>query len=96
LGQFGENNIRKGDPMAVLKMCWYRFIFSSLPGSRHQSDCGQEYSYALRGDGQPVTKPIKKKKSRHLPKDLVLIVLSPFLKFSAFHHQVDSAKTGRL
>jgi hypothetical protein len=27
LSQFGENNIRKGTPMAMLKMYWFPFIY---------------------------------------------------------------------
>jgi hypothetical protein len=63
LSQFSENNIRKGDPMAVLEDVLVPiYLFH-----RYQVEAatkligGQHYSYALRGDGQPALKSVPKK-----------------------------------
>lgn len=62
LSQFGENNIRKGEPMALLEdvlvpiYLFHRYqveAVTKLVG-------GMSYSYAVRGDGQVVTAPVKK------------------------------------
>ncbi len=62
LANFGENNIRKGDPMALLEDVLVPvYLFH-----RYQVEAatkligGQQYSYALRGDGQVITKPLSK------------------------------------
>lgn len=62
LNQFGENNIKPGMPMAMLEdvlvpvYLYHRYqleAVSKLVG-------GMNYSYALRGDHQLITQPIKK------------------------------------
>ncbi|WP_301920867.1 zinc-dependent metalloprotease [Ferruginibacter sp.] len=60
LSQFGENNIRKGTPMAMLEDVLVPvYLFH-----RYQVEAvikevgGMYYSYALRGDGQIVTQPV--------------------------------------
>ena len=62
LSQFGENNIRKGVPMAMLEdvlvpvYLFHRYqveAVSKVVG-------GMYYTYALRGDGQQVTKAVSK------------------------------------
>ncbi len=62
LAQFGENNIRKGTPMAFLEdvlvpiYLYHRYqveAVTKLVG-------GMDYSYALKGEGQLVTKPLSK------------------------------------
>jgi len=57
LSRFGENNIRVGAPMATLDEVLVPLYFLH----RYQTEAaakvlaGNEYTYALRGDGQPVT-----------------------------------------
>jgi hypothetical protein len=62
LAQFGENNIRKGSPMAFLEdvlvpiYLYHRYqveAVTKLVG-------GMDYSYALKGEDQLVTKPLSK------------------------------------
>ena len=62
LAQFGENNIRKGQPMAMLEDVLVPiYLFH-----RYQAEAvtkvvgGMYYSYATRGDGQMVTKAVSK------------------------------------
>ncbi len=62
LSQFGENNIRKGTPMAMLEDVLVPiYLFH-----RYQVEAvtkvvgGMYYSYAIRGDGQMVTKSVSK------------------------------------
>ena len=60
LKNFGEKNIRKGTPMALLEEALVPMYFFH----RYQIEAaskiigGQNYRYALRGDGQPVTESI--------------------------------------
>ena len=62
LSQFGENNIRAGVPMAMLEdvlvpiYLLHRYQLEAVT----KSVGGLNYSYALKGDGQLVTKPIPK------------------------------------
>ena len=62
LAQFGENNIRKEVPMAMLE----DVLVPIYLYHRYQTEAvtkvvgGMYYSYALRGDGQQVTKPVSK------------------------------------
>ncbi len=62
LQQFGENNIRPGMPMAMLEDVLVPVYLSH----RYQIEAvtklvgGLNYTYALRGDGQLVTKPLSK------------------------------------
>jgi Met-zincin/Domain of unknown function (DUF5117) len=57
LARFGENNIREGAPMATLDEVLVPLYFLH----RYQTEAaakvlgGNEYTYALRGDGQPIT-----------------------------------------
>ena len=57
LSRFGENNIAVGAPMATLDEVLVPLYFSH----RYQTEAaskvlvGNEYTYALRGDGQPIT-----------------------------------------
>jgi hypothetical protein len=62
LSKFGENNIRKGTPMAMLEDVLVPvYLFH-----RYQVEAaakvvgGQYYSYAIKGDGQIVTKSVSK------------------------------------
>ncbi len=58
LSNFGERNIRFGSPMATLDEVLVPLYFMH----RYQTEAaaksigGNEYTYALRGDGQPITK----------------------------------------
>ncbi|MDQ3278289.1 MAG: zinc-dependent metalloprotease [Bacteroidota bacterium] len=62
LSQFGEANIRKGEPMATLE----EVLVPVYLFHRYQVEAvtklvgGQQYSYALRGDGQVATAPVSK------------------------------------
>jgi hypothetical protein len=62
LSQFGEANIRKGDPMATLE----EVLVPVYLFHRYQVEAvtklvgGQQYSYAVRGDGQAATTPVPK------------------------------------
>lgn len=62
LQDFGEKNIRPGMPLAFLEDVLVPVYFYH----RYQAEAvtklvgGMEYNYALRGDGQPITKPIPK------------------------------------
>ncbi|TDE07789.1 zinc-dependent metalloprotease [Flavobacterium sandaracinum] len=62
LSKFGENNIRKGTPMALLEDVLVPvYLFH-----RYQVEAatkvigGQYYSYAIKGDGQMITKSVSK------------------------------------
>lgn len=62
LSQFGEANIRKGEPMATLE----EVLVPVYLFHRYQVEAatklvgGQQYSYAVRGDGQTATAPVPK------------------------------------
>ncbi|MES1222067.1 MAG: zinc-dependent metalloprotease, partial [Bacteroidota bacterium] len=62
LSQFGENNIRPGMPMAMLEdvlvpvYLYHRYQVEAVT----KIVGGMNYTYALRGDGQIVTKPLSK------------------------------------
>jgi len=62
LSRFGENNIRPGTPMAMLE----DVLVPVYLMHRYQLEAvtkvvgGLYYTYALRGDGQPVTRPVPK------------------------------------
>jgi len=66
LSQFGEKNIRSGMPMAMLEDVLVPVYFYH----RYQIEAvtkmigGMYYTYALRGDGQIVTKPLSKEEQR--------------------------------
>ncbi|MBC7874619.1 MAG: zinc-dependent metalloprotease [Ferruginibacter sp.] len=66
LAQFGEKNIRPGMPMALLEEVLVPVYFYH----RYQAEAvtklvgGMYYTYALRGDGQPVTKAVSKDEQR--------------------------------
>jgi predicted Zn-dependent protease len=62
LSQFGENNITKGTPMAILEDALvpiYLFHRYQVEAVAKQVG-GLNYSYALKGDGQLVTQPLTK------------------------------------
>jgi len=62
LSQFGENNIRVGTPMAMLEdvlvpvYLMHRYQLEAVT----KEVGGQYYTYALRGDGQTVTRPLSR------------------------------------
>lgn len=62
LSQFGENNIRKGTPMAMLEdvlvpvYLFHRYQVEAVT----KEVGGMYYSYAVRGDGQQITKAVSK------------------------------------
>lgn len=62
LAQFGENNIRKGTPMAMLEdilvpvYLFHRYQVEAVT----KEIGGMYYTYAIKGDGQTVTKPLTK------------------------------------
>jgi hypothetical protein len=66
LNKFGENDIRTGTPMAMLEDVLVPVYF----GHRYQLEAvtklvgGLDYNYALRGDGQIVTKAISKEEQQ--------------------------------
>ncbi|MEO5947155.1 MAG: zinc-dependent metalloprotease, partial [Chitinophagaceae bacterium] len=66
LSNFGEKNIRPGMPMAMLEDVLVPVYFAH----RYQVEAvskmvgGMYYTYALRGDGQTVTKPLTKEEQR--------------------------------
>ena len=62
LAQFGENNIRKGTPMAMLEdvlVPIYLFHRYQVEAATKEVG-GMYYSYAIRGDGQTITKSLTK------------------------------------
>lgn len=62
LSQFGENNIVKGTPMAMIEdvlVPIYLFHRYQLEAVTKQVG-GMNYSYALKGDGQFITRPLSK------------------------------------
>ena len=62
LAQFGEKNIREGMPMAMLEdvlVPVYLYHRYQLEAATKMVG-GMNYTYALRGDGQLVTKPLTK------------------------------------
>ncbi len=66
LSQFGEKNIRTGTPMAMLEDVLVPVYFYH----RYQLEAvtklvgGMYYTYALKGDGETVTKPLSKEEQR--------------------------------
>ncbi|MDF2190851.1 zinc-dependent metalloprotease [Paraflavitalea sp. CAU 1676] len=67
LAQFGEKNIRPGQSMAMLEDVLVPvYLFH-----RYQAEAvtkiigGMHYTYALRGDGQTVTRPVSKAEQQH-------------------------------
>ena len=62
LSRFGENNIRKGTPLAMLEdvlvpvYLMHRYQLEAVT----KEVGGLYYSYALRGDGQVITRPVSK------------------------------------
>ncbi|HEU4904028.1 MAG TPA: zinc-dependent metalloprotease [Flavisolibacter sp.] len=87
LSQFGEKNIRKGQPMALLEDVLVPvYLFH-----RYQVEAatkvigGQQYTYAVRGDGQLVTKPVSKEEQLQAL-DAVLDCMDP--KFLALPQRI--------
>lgn len=62
LSQFGENNIRKGTPMAMIEdvlVPIYLFHRYQIEATTKVVG-GLYYTYAIKGDGQTITKPVSK------------------------------------
>lgn len=78
LSRFGENNIRVGAPMAalddVLVPLYFLHRFQTEAASKVLG--GNEYTYALRGDGQPITRIVPAAQQRAALKAL-LATLDP-------------------
>jgi hypothetical protein len=66
LSKFGENNIRTGMPMAMLEDVLVPVYFYHRYQIEAVTKCvgGMYYTYALRGDGQVVTKALSKDEQR--------------------------------
>ncbi|MBV9296134.1 MAG: zinc-dependent metalloprotease [Acidobacteriaceae bacterium] len=73
LSRFGENNIEPGAPMATLEEVLVPLYFLH----RYQTEAaskvlgGNEYTYALRGDGQPTTRNVPPEEQRRALKALL-------------------------
>jgi hypothetical protein len=73
LGHFGENNIEVGSPMATLEDVLAPIFLLH----RYQTEAaskvlgGNEYTYAVRGDGQPITKIVEASEQRRALKALL-------------------------
>jgi hypothetical protein len=78
LSRFGEHNIRPGQPLALLQEVLVPLYFYH----RYQLDGalkavgGVDYTYAVRGDGQPGQKPVDGKRQREAL-ETILEVLEP-------------------
>jgi hypothetical protein len=74
LSHFGENSIEMGRPMATLE----EVLVPLYLLHRYQTEAaakvlgGNEYTYALRGDGQPITKIVEAAEQRRALKALLL------------------------
>ena len=81
LAQFGENNIVKGTPMAMLEdvlvpvYLFHRYQLEAVT----KLVGGMNYSYALRGDGQIVTQSLSKKEQLNALKTVVQCIDPEFL-----------------
>jgi Met-zincin len=73
LSRFGENNIQVGAPIATLDEVLLPLYFLH----RYQTEAvskvlgGNEYTYALRGDGEPITKVVAAAEQRRALKVLL-------------------------
>ena len=82
LSQFGENNIRAGMPMAMLEDVLVPVYFYH----RYQVEAaskligGMYYTYALRGDGQPVTRALTKEEQKMALSTLIDCIDPAFLE----------------
>ncbi len=82
LSQFGEKNIRSGMPMATLEEALVPVYFYH----RYQAEAvtklvgGMHYNYALRGDGQIVTKTLSKEEQRKALNALIECLDPKFLE----------------
>lgn len=110
LAQFGENNIRSGEPMALLEDVLVPiYLFH-----RYQVEAatkivgGLSYNYAVRGDGQAVTTPVKKEDQMaalqavldciepsflSLPKNIVQLI-PPRPAGYGYHRELFNRRTG--
>jgi len=76
LSRFGEDNIRAGKPMATLDEVLVPLYFLH----RYQTEAaskvlgGNEYSFALRGDGQPTTQIVPAAEQRRALKALLATI----------------------
>lgn len=82
LAQFGEKNIRPGQPMAMLEDVLVPiYLFH-----RYQAEAatkvigGMNYTYALRGDGQTVTRPVTKGEQQKALDALIECLSPAFLR----------------
>lgn len=81
LSQFGENNIVKGTPMAMIEdvlVPTYLFHRYQVEAVAKQVG-GLHYSYALKGDGQIVTQPLTKQEQIHALNAVVECIDPKFL-----------------
>lgn len=73
LSRFGENNIREGAPMAtldeVLAPLYFLHRYQAVAAAKVLG--GDEYTYALRGDGQPITQIVPAAEQRRALEALV-------------------------
>ncbi|HEX4227088.1 MAG TPA: zinc-dependent metalloprotease [Bryobacteraceae bacterium] len=76
MGRFGENNIEMGSPLATLEDVLVPIYLLH----RYQTEAaskvlgGNEYTYALRGDGQPITKIVDASAQRRALKALLTTI----------------------
>ncbi|MGZ3849282.1 MAG: zinc-dependent metalloprotease [Flavisolibacter sp.] len=76
LEKFGENDIRKGVPMAMLEdvlVPIYLFHRYQLEAVTKQIG-GEAYTYALKGDGQLVTKPVSREEQLRALREVVTCI----------------------
>ncbi|HEX5653512.1 MAG TPA: zinc-dependent metalloprotease [Chitinophagaceae bacterium] len=82
LAQFGEKNIRPGMPLAMLEDLLVPVYFFH----RYQAEAvsklvgGMHYSYALKGDGQLITKPLSKQEQVNALNALIACLDPSFLE----------------
>lgn len=76
LSRFGANNIREGAPMATLDEVLVPLYFLHRYQTQAASKVlgGNEYTYALRGDGQPVTQIVPAEEQRRALQSLLATI----------------------
>ena len=93
LSQFGENNIRPGTPMAMLEdvlvpiYLFHRYQLEAVT----KMVGGMYYTYALRGDGQVITRSLSKEEQLRAL-NAVIDCLNPKLLAIPDNMQADSTK----
>ena len=91
LGRFGENNIEVGSPMATLEDVLVPLFLLH----RYQTEAaskvlgGNVYTYALRGDGQPITKIVDAAEQRRALKALLTTIEPANLTLLGTHSKPD-------